>query len=494
MIAVFIAYILVLIGIVIYSARRSKTNTDYILGGKKISGFSLALSERATGESAWLLLGLTGLAYSEGMAAIWVAIGCVTGILVLWIFIAVPLQKLAAKTNALTVPALFSKQFEGTNRSFGVLSSVIIIFFFILYIAAQFSGSGKIFNDTFHIDPFWGMVIGSGLVTIYTVLGGFITVVATDVFQAVLMIFTCVVLPIIALIIAASYNIDIAQTIAAASYTVQLNAQTVNQATGGLMILNGLSWAFGYTGQPQLLVRMMAMRSKEETRQSRGVAILWTLLAYAGAFMIGIIGYKLVQAGALGESAAIVAADAEKIMPVMVVTLVHPILAGILLSGAISAMMSTASSQLMVVSSSMTEDLYLQLTKKKMEEKRLLLLNKLLTLGVGVVGFVLAITMKDTVYGLVSYAWSGIGASFGPAVVLLLFWKKLSRAGVFASLIAGTLSAVIWKTWLIEPTGISERLASYLIAFGMAVLFSLMFPEASSNPFAGGGSETKKYT
>lgn len=477
MIAIFVVYIVVLIGIVVYSARRSKTNKDYILGGNKISGISLALSERATGESAWLLLGLTGLAYSEGMAAIWVAIGCVSGILILWIFLAEPLQKLTAQTGALTVPALFSSKFKGTSRSFGILSSLIIIFFFILYIAAQFSGSGKIFNDTFNIDPFWGMVIGSGLVTVYTVLGGFITVVATDVFQAVLMVFTCVVLPVIALFIAASYNINIAETIANASYTVQLNADTVKQATGGLMILNGLSWAFGYTGQPQLLVRMMAMRSMKETRQSRWIAILWTLLAYIGAFMIGIIGYKLVQAGALGNAAAAVANDAEKIMPIMVVTLVNPILAGILLSGAVSAMMSTASSQLMVVSSSMTEDFYLHVTKRKIDEKRLLLLNKLLTLAVGIIGFLLAITMEDTVYGLVSYAWSGIGASFGPAIVLLIFWKRLSRAGVFASLITGTLTAVIWKTWLIEPTGISERLASYLLAFAMAVIFSLIFPE-----------------
>lgn len=477
MIAVFITYLFVLIGIVAWSARRSKTNNDFVLGGNKISGFSLALSERATGESAWLLLGLTGLAFSEGMAAIWVAIGCVSGILFLWTFLAEPLQKLTEQTGALTVPGLFSKRFTGTNRSFGILSSLIIIFFFILYIAAQFSGAGKIFNDTFNIDPFWGMVIGSLLVTVYTMLGGFITVVATDAFQAILMVVTCVVLPIIALQIAATYNISIAETIQQASYTMQLNTGTVKQASGWLMILNGLSWAFGYTGQPQLLVRMMAMRSKKETRQSRWLAILWTLLAYIGAFMIGIIGYKLVQAGALGDAAAIVATDSEKIMPVMVMTLLNPILAGILLSGAVSAMMSTASSQLMVVSSSMTEDFYVHIAKRKVDEKRMLFLNKILTLIVGLVGFLLAITMKDTVYGLVSYAWSGIGASFGPAIVLLIFWKKLSRAGVFAGLITGTFSAVIWKTWLLEPTGISERLASYLLAFGMAIVFSLIFPE-----------------
>lgn len=485
MIAVFIAYLVVLIGIVAWSARRSKTNNDFVLGGKKISGFSLALSERATGESAWLLLGLTGLAYSEGMAAIWVALGCVSGILFLWTFLAEPLQKLTDKTGALTVPGLFSAKFKGTNKSFGILSSLIIVFFFILYIAAQFSGAGKIFNDTFNIDPFWGMVIGSVLVTVYTMLGGFITVVATDAFQAILMVITCVVLPIVGLQVAATYNISIAETIQQASYTVQNNSASVQQATGWLMILNGLSWAFGYTGQPQLLVRMMAMRNKKETQQSRWVAVSWTLLAYIGAFMIGIIGYKLVQAGALGNAAANVAADSEKIMPTMVMTLLNPILAGILLSGAVSAMMSTASSQLMVVSSSLTEDFYLQLAKKKIEEKRMLFLNKILTLFVGLIGFLLAISMEDTVYGLVSYAWSGIGASFGPAIILLIFWKKLSRAGVFASLITGTLSAVIWKTWLLEPTGISERLASYLLAFLMAVVFSLVFPEASPSPSEG---------
>jgi sodium/proline symporter len=482
MIFVFVVYLVVLIGIVAYSARKSKTNVDFVLGGRKISGISLALSERATGESAWLLLGLTGLAYAEGMAAIWVAIGCVSGILFLWTFLAEPLQKITEKTDALTVPGLFASKFKGTNKSFGILSSVIIIFFFILYIAAQFSGAGKIFNDTFNIDPFWGMVIGSALVTVYTMLGGFITVVATDAFQAVLMVVTCVVLPIIALQIAATYDISLAETIKQASYTVQLNTATTRQATGWLMILNGLSWAFGYTGQPQLLVRMMAMRNKKDARQSKWIAVLWTLMAYTGAFLIGIIGYKLVQAGALGEAAAVVANDSEKIMPLMVMTLLNPILAGILLSGAVSAMMSTASSQLMVVSSSMTEDFYFHLSKKQIPEKRMLFLNKILTLFVGFIGFLLAITMQDTVYGLVSYAWSGIGASFGPAIVLLVFWNKLSRAGVYASLITGTLSAVIWKTWLIEPTGVSERLSSYLLAFAMAVLFSLLFPEKDRNP------------
>lgn len=477
MILVFVLYLVVLLIIVAYSSRRSKTNEDFVIGGKKISGFSLALSERATGESAWLLLGLTGHAYAEGLSAIWVAIGCVAGILFLWIFMAEPLQKLTEKTKAMTVPWLIWSRFPGTEKRIGSLSSVIVIFFFILYIAAQFSGAGIIFHDTFGMDPFWGMIVGSLLVTVYTMLGGFITVVATDAFQAILMVFTCVVLPIVALFIAGTYNVDFQETLANSSLTVPLNHEQLGQTTGFLLILNGLSWAFGYTGQPQLLTRMMAMRSQKETQRARWVAILWTFLAYTGAFMIGLVGYQLVQAGALGNEAAGLANNAEKIMPTMVVALLNPILAGILLSGAVSAMMSTASSQLMVASSAMSEDLYNNFSKQKLPERKMLWLNKWLTLAVGAVAFLLAITMKETVYGLVSYAWSGIGASFGPAIVLLLFWKRLSRAGVYASLITGTLSSIIWKTFLTIPTGISERLASYVLAFAAAIICSLIWKE-----------------
>lgn len=256
-----------------------------------------------------------------------------------------------------------------------------------------------------------------------------------------------------------------------------ISSGTAASTTTFLLILYGLSWAFGYTGQPQLLNRMMAMRNPEENKRARIIAILWTFLAYIGAFLTGIIGYQLVQGGVLGSNAALIADDAEKLMPVMVMTLLNHLLAGILLSGAVSAMMSTASSQLIVVSSSITEDIWTNFRRQPLAEKRLLFLNKFLTLLVGLVAFVMAMTMKDTVYGLVSYAWSGIGASFGPAVILLLFWKRFSRAGVYASLVTGTLTAIIWKTWLADPTGISERLASYVLAFAAAVTFSLLFPE-----------------
>lgn len=477
MLLVFILYLLVLTAIVVYSARKSKSNVDFVLGGKKISGVSLAISERATGESVWLLLGLTGHTFLDGYSTVWVALGCVLGVIFIWTVMAEPLRKLTEETGALTITSLFTKKFPGSERSIGILSASIIVFFFLFYIAAQYSGAGKVFQEAFGIEPIWGMILGSAMVTVYTMLGGFITVVATDVFQGILMIITLLVLPIVALFFIASNNIEVANALAQA--TPEYTSVTAGKSgfAAVILILSGMSWAFGYTGQPQLLARMMALKGTKDAASAKWVAIVWTILAYVGAFSIGIIGFVLVKNGVLGESAAVLANDAEQILPVMVMFLLTPILSGILLSGAVSAMMSTASSQLMVCSSAVSEDLFQDLSKKKRSQKQMLWINRLLIVAVGFVAFFIALWFSDTVYGLVSYAWAGIGSSFGPAVILLLFWKRFSKAGVFASLIAGTTSVIIWKNFLVEPTGISERLGSFVIAFSLAVLFSLIFPK-----------------
>jgi sodium/proline symporter len=380
------------------------------------------------------------------------------------------------KTGAMTVSSLLARRFPGAEKPIALLSAGIVIFFFLLYIAAQFSGSGKVLQETFGLDPLWGIVISSVVVTIYCGLGGFIAVVVTDVFQAILMIFTLVAFPIIAFFLAARHGLDVGAAFAAAGphYLSLTGGKT--GAGAAILVLSGLSWALGYTGQPQLLTRMMAIRSEKDVKQAVKVATVWTLFAYVGAILIGMIGVAFVQGGLVGGGVEKLS-DAEKILPAMVHTLVTPILAGVLLSGVISAMMSTASSEVTVSSASFSEDVVANLRKKAATPRGMLVLNQVATLVVGAVAIVLALTMRDTVYSLVSYAWSGIGSSFGPALILLLFWKKLSRAGVFASLITGTVATVVWKTFLEQPTGVSERLASYVISFAMAVLFSLLFPE-----------------
>ncbi|MCX6270242.1 MAG: sodium/proline symporter [Bacteroidetes bacterium] len=482
MITVFVLYLVVVMGLAIWSAMRSKTNSDFILGGRKISGVSLALSERATGESAWLLLGLTGEAYALGFQSIWVAIGCVAGILFIWIVMSGPLRRETERTGALTIPSLISRKFPGTEKPIGILSGIIVIFFFLFYIAAQFKGAGDVFERTFGLSPLWGMIIGSLVVVVYTSFGGFMAVVATDVFQAILMIFTLIALPVILLLVMASYNVDFARNLHAAGEGYASLTGGLSGSTAALAVVNGLCWAFGYTGQPQLLSRMMALKNEKDVKRAIWVAVCWTLIAYVGAILIGITGKVMITSAQIPGLPSQLK-DAEQILPMLTVTLINPILAGVLLSGVVSAMMSTASSELIICSSSMSEDIYGNVVKKRMTDKRMISFNQILTLSVGVFAFLVILVIPDTIFRLVSYSWAGIGSSFGPALLLLLFWKRFSRAGVFASLIFGSLSAVAWKEWILPRTHISEILGSFIISFIMAVLFSLIFPEKKNGSY-----------
>lgn len=477
MLIVFILYLAATVFIAWWYSRGEKTNEAFILGGKKFGGPALALSERATGESAWLLLGLTGHAFSEGVSAIWVALGCVIGIVFIWVVLAGHLQKHTERTGAMTVSSLLGKSFPGSEKTIGLLSAVIVVFFFVFYIAAQFSGSGIVLHKTFNLDPTWGIIIGSIIVTFYCMMGGFVAVVVTDIFQAILMIFTLVIFPVIALFVAEANHIHIIQSIGDADPVYLSLTQGKTGMTAFLFIISGLSWALGYTGQPQLLTRMMAIRHQNDVKPARLVAIVWTLLAYIGAVLIGLFGIAFMQNGILGDEKALLTKDAERILPVMVVMFVNPILAGVLLSGVISAMMSTASSELTVSSASITEDILNRFRRKVQSNKNKVIMNQLMTLLIGIVAIILALLMSETVYGLVSYAWSGIGSSFGPAILLLLFWKRFSRAGVYASMITGTVTTVVWKQLFEASTGISERLTSFVAAFLMAVLFSYILPE-----------------
>ncbi|PLW95131.1 MAG: sodium:proline symporter [Marinilabiliales bacterium] len=475
MIIVFVTYLVIVIALAIYFARKSKTQDDFVMGGRKIPGFALALSERAAGESSWLLLGLTGHAFIEGLGSVWVALGCVIGILFIWWVMADRLRTLSVTTGANTIPSLFAKRFPGSAFSIQMLSSAIIIFFFLFYIAAQFSGAGKVLFMAFGVDEFWGSVLSALLIVVYTMLGGFISVVAIDVFQALLMFISIVVIPIVAMFFLASHDLVIANALAEAGPQMSTFTMGKSGTAAWLFVLSGLSWALGYTGQPHLLARMMAISNRKQVKIARGVASSWTIVAYIGAILMGLTGFVLMQNGFFDANTQALMDDHEKLLPTMLAFLVTPVIAGILLSGAVSAMMSTAASQLMVCTFSITEDIVPN-TKYKGRVKRKIWLSRGIIIVVGIIAFITGITMSDTVYGLVSYAWAGIGSSFGPALLLLLFWKRFSAAGVIASLIGGTGGAIIWKLLYTESTGISERLTSFVFALVMAILFSLLIP------------------
>ncbi|MCK9464129.1 MAG: SMR family transporter, partial [Proteobacteria bacterium] len=303
-----------------------------------------------------------------------------------------------------------------------------------------------------------------------------------------LMIVSLIVMPVILLFVMASHDLELMASLHTAAEHFH-KGYLYDSVTGGetgaaalLLIVSGMSWALGYTGQPQLLTRLMLVRSRADYDRGKWVAGAWTLLAYAGAILIGFIGIAFVQGGLVEPDAVARLSDTEHkgfelIFPVLVSAFMLPVLAGIMLSGAISAMMSTASAEIILCSSTITEDVHGSFAKTRMEGKRALWFNRIVTLAVGLAAFLLALTVQDSVFGLVSYAWSGIGSSFGPALLLILFWKRVSRAGVIASLVSGTVGTILWKSMLQESTGVSERLTSFVFAFAMAVLFSLILPE-----------------
>jgi sodium/proline symporter len=465
----FIVYLVVLLGIGLYFARKKMSQAEFHLGGKKIPGWALALSERATGESAWCLLGLTGFAFAAGLSSVWIAIGCVLGIIVSWLWLAGEFRRERDKYDTLTLPDYFASKYAHQGTFIRWFSSLIIIFFFVLYVSAQFSGGGKTLNITFGIPVTTGIVISAMVVILYAIAGGFFSVVWTDVVQALLMIITLVVTPIIALIVISQNNLSIVDALINAGGGVD---SLTGGATGfavGTLVVNNFSWFFGYLGgQPQLDARWMAMRSDREVKIGARIAITWTVLAYVGAITLGLAAITL-----YGQNAV---ADPEQILPFMLVELMPPWLAGILLAGAVAAMMSTADSQLLIATSSISEDVIHKALNKKLDDKALVVISRIVILVVGVVALILAFTSKSLIYTIVHFAWAGIGCSFSPAVILTFFWKRFSARGVIASLVSGFAVTVLWMItgW---DTVIAATAVTFVVAFVCAVAVTLLSPK-----------------
>lgn len=443
--------------------KRNKTHADYLLADRKIGAWALSLSERASGESAWLLVGLPGAALAVGYLEIWSVVGCLLGIFFAWLFIAIPLRELAGEYNSLTLPDLFTNYFDDKGNSLRIIASLIITFFFTFYVAAQFSGAGKVLNVTFGISQLQGMIIGAGIILIYTLLGGFFAVVWTDVVQAVLMFATLVILPIVGFI---ELNSMPASEINSLTPNFQSFVGNKVGIFAVLGIISGLSWGFGYTGQPHLLIRYMAINRSSQLKIGRRIAFSWAVPAFFGAFFLGIIGFKLYGAEQFS--------DPEKLMPFMATHLLPTWFAGILISGAIAAMMSTADSQLLVTTSAISEDIYHKIGRKKVTPERMLLISRVATIIIGAVAFLLAYKSQDMVFAMVSYAWSGLGASFGPVLLLILYWKKITKQGAIAGMLMGAFSTIIWKNISFLNDFISVRFVSFALALLTIIVVSIL--------------------
>ncbi|MEZ4387221.1 MAG: sodium/proline symporter [Candidatus Krumholzibacteriia bacterium] len=424
---------------------RNRTKEDFILGGRRLGAGVIAFSERTAAESSWLILGLSGALFASGLVQIWTAVGCCSGIVLYWGVIARRLREVSGAQGSITLPEFFVQVSGPWGRRVRVVAMLIIVFFFAFYVAAQFIGAGKVLKVTFGLDPGLGMPLAALVVVLYTLMGGFTAVCYTDVVQAVLMVITLVLLPVVGLVVIGDAGLDLPAALAATGQAASLTGGRTGWPAAAAVV-GGLSWGLGYMGQPQLVTKFMAIRSADGIAVGRRVALVWTALAYGGATLVGLVGITLVHGGLLpAVDLQAVAADQERILPVLASLLFPAWMAGILIAGAVAAMMSTADSQLLIATSTLVEDFWSQALGRELPPGRSVLAGRLVTLTVGGLAFLLAATSDDLIYDVVSLAWAGLGASFGPALLLSLHWRGMNGRGVFCGMVAGAVTTVVWQ-------------------------------------------------
>ena len=462
---IFTLYLLLIILIGVLSNRFISSQLDFLLAGRRLGPWVTAFSERASGESAWLLLGLPGAAIAVGYGEIWAVIGIISGIILSWFLIAEKLRAETEKYEALTIPDYLHKKFNDTSGIIKIFSSVIIAVFFTFYVSAQFHGSGKILNTIFDIEPLYGISLSAVVIILYTIMGGLLAVAWTDLVQGILMIGTLVILPIVGLIELSSFDTPLRDLIMSTDSAKSSLVSGFSGLAALSVIVGGLSWGLGYFGQPHLLIRYMAIRSVKDVKKARLIAALWAIPGISGAFLIGVIGM-----GYFGED-SFIGKDVENVMPMLAQELLPAWLAGLLISGAVAAMMSTADSQLLVSTSAISEDLGINVLKKSNK----LLNSRVITVLLGIFAYLVAMYSEwsgKTIFSIVSFAWSGLGSSFGPALLLTLWWKGVTRKGIIAGLFTGSITTIIWGSNLYLQSIVTERFISFALAFVAIIIIS----------------------
>ncbi|WP_217589477.1 sodium/proline symporter [Lentibacillus saliphilus] len=472
----FIIYFAVIIGIGYATSRTKMSHSVFLLGGKKLPGWALAFSERATGESAWLLLGFTGFVFTTGLAGIWVAIGIGLGIIFAWLFLARRFMKETDKHDVLTLPDFLAVSFGEKENLIRWVASILIASFFMFYVGAQLAGAGKLFFTTFDMDPKVGIILATVVVLGIAFFGGFVSVVWTDMIQSVMMLATLVILPIVALIYINTHDLSIATSLVEAGESFD---SWFGGATGfalGVLFFNNFSWFFGYLGgQPQLSARFMALKNDKEAKQGIIVSITWTILAYTGAFLIGLAAIAMYKQGTF--------ADTETILPNMILDLMPTWIGGLLLAGILAAIITTANSQLLVITSSVSEDIIHKALGMRLNDRQLVWLSRIVILVSGVIGMVIALSSQSLVYLVVSWAWAGVGCTLGPAILLTFFWKRYSSTGVVATILSGFIFTVVWISTDMDEQ-LTARFATFFVAAIVGIVFSIVFPDK--------GEETKE--
>ncbi|MFP4629735.1 MAG: sodium/proline symporter PutP [Desulfohalobiaceae bacterium] len=458
----FIIYLIVMMSIGLFFYFRTRNLSDYILGGRKLRPSVAALSAGASDMSGWLLLGLPGALYAGGMSNIWIAIGLSVGAYLNWQFVAKRLRRFTEMANdSITLPDYLENRFQDQTKVLRVISAIVILVFFTIYVSSGLVGGAILFEDTFGLNYQLALWVGTLVIVAYTFLGGFLAVSLTDFIQGTLMFLALLLVPMVVISVSGSWSSMVSET--AAVDESHLNAFSGMTFLG---IVSLLAWGLGYFGQPHILARFMAIRSTRDVPVARLVGMTWMVLALFGAIFTGFAGIAYFADAPLENS--------ETVFIALTQALFNPWVAGVLLAAILSAIMSTVDSQLLVCSSAIAEDFYRQILRKEARPQELVWIGRVSVVILALIAASIASNPDSKVLDLVAYAWGGFGAAFGPIVILSLFWKRLTRNGVLAGMIVGAVTVIVWKNLTGGLFDLYEILPGFILCAAAAIGVSLL--------------------
>lgn len=462
----FVIYLIGMVGIGIWFYLRTQNLSDYVLGGRGLNPTVTALSAGASDMSGWLLLGLPGMMYNDGIVGSWIAVGLVLGAYLNWHFVAKPLRLYTYKLkDAITIPDYFAARFEDKSNALRVTTAVVIILFYTLYTSSGLVGGAKLFEATFGLDYFTALFVGSAIIVSYTFLGGYNAVSWTDLIQGLLMMVALVITPIVVIS-------DLGGFTSALRAIERIDATHLELiGTSSLIsIVSLMAWGLGYFGQPHILVRFMSLRDANEMDTAKNIGMSWMVISLLGSLAVGFFGLAYVSANQVNLD------DSEKIFITLSQLLFDPWIAGFLLAAILAAIMSTIDSQLLVSSSVLTRDLYHAVIRKNASQYELVWVGRATVIVIAVIALLLSLDKDSSVLALVSYAWAGFGAAFGPLIILSLYSNKISKIAAISGILSGSVSVLIFKNLQGGIFDLYELLPAFIISWSVIVLMSHRYP------------------
>ena len=494
-----VVYMAIVIGIgVVYAKKANKSSENYYLGGRSLGPWVTAMSAEASDMSGWLLMGLPGVAYWCGLAdAAWTAIGLAVGTYLNWLIVSKRLRRYSIRANnSITLPEFFSNRFREKGKVIMTISALFILIFFAVYAASCFVTCGKLFSTLFGLDYKVMMIIGAVFVLAYTILGGFLAESASDFMQAIVMIVALTVIVVIGVVKAGGFGaiIENAREIPgfleffglATPAVDEVGTQLVEAGKplfgdaapyGALTIASMMAWGLGYFGMPQVLLRFMAIRKEGELKMSRRIAVVWVVISLTVAVFIGILGRQLFPVAHLTK------AGAESIFITLSQSFLPPILAGFVMAGILAATISSSDSYLLIAASAFAKNIFQGVVKKNATDKQVMVVTRITLLAIALIGIIIALDENSVIFSIVSFAWAGFGATFGPLMLFSLFWKRTNRAGAIAGMVGGAAMVFLWKLVISTLGGvfaIYDLLPAFIFSSICIVVVSLLTKKPSA--------------